>query len=86
MTLYDLPTILAGRGVRLAAKLAIDAPKGTLDPALRAALSRFRPELLEALVRAERLGIGAVRYADVLMIDTEGFDWSTGIHRGNPAP
>jgi hypothetical protein len=52
MTLVDLIAALDVRGVRLTARLEVDAPAGVLTPELRAALSAHKPALLARLVGA----------------------------------
>jgi hypothetical protein len=74
----DLPALLASRGIRLGYRLTLDAPKGAVDPELRCQLEQFKPVLVEALARAELAGIGADRFADLLTLDRQGFDWAAG--------
>jgi hypothetical protein len=82
----DLPDLLADRGVRLGYRLTLDAPKGAVDATLRRHLERFKPLLAEALARADRLGLGPERFADVLPLDADGFDWGAGEATGVPTP
>jgi hypothetical protein len=82
----DLLDALAGRGIVLGYRLTLDGPTGAVDAELRNELARLKPLLAEALARAERLGLGADRTADVLTRDAGGFDWSTGEGKGVPEP
>ena len=78
----DLPALLADRGIPLGYRLTIDAPKGEVDAELRCQLERFNPVLVQALARAELVGIGADRFADLLTLDRQGFDWAAGQEEG----
>jgi hypothetical protein len=51
MTLHDLITDLDARGVRLSARLTVDAPAGVVTPELRDALTTHKPLLLQHVVR-----------------------------------
>jgi hypothetical protein len=51
MTLPDLIAALDARGVRLSARLVVDAPAGVLTPELRDALAAHKPLLLQRIVR-----------------------------------
>jgi hypothetical protein len=51
MSLPDLIAALESGGVRLSARLVVDAPAGALTPELREALAAYKPLLLEHLAR-----------------------------------
>lgn len=52
MTLPDLMHALDTQGVRLSARLVVDAPAGAVTPELRDALAEHKPALLRRVVRA----------------------------------
>lgn len=51
MTFSDLTTLLSARGIDVSARLRVDAPAGSLTPALRDALHVHKGALLQRLVR-----------------------------------
>lgn len=51
MTAAELLAMLDSRGIRLSARLVVDAPGGTLTPELREALAVHKPLLLQRVVR-----------------------------------
>src|SRR5512135_3734268 len=51
MTLPELTTALDDLGVRLSARLMVDAPRGALTPELRDALDAHKALLLQRVVR-----------------------------------
>jgi hypothetical protein len=74
MTLIDLIAALDVRGVRLTARLGVDAPAGALTPELREALSAHKSALLARLVGAgiERPTREAVTYSGTIYQDGIG--------------
>lgn len=66
MTAEELIGSLSRRDVRLSAvgdRLRVDAPAGTVTPTDRAAIARYKQDLLR-LLRSGQLGRGTFRYAD----------------------
>src|SRR5512135_2439805 len=51
MTLPDLISALGAQGVRLSARLVVDAPSGALTPELRGVLAAHKVPILEKIVR-----------------------------------
>jgi hypothetical protein len=72
MTLIDLIAALDVRGVRLTARLAVDAPAGVLTPELREALADHKSRLLAHVVRE--------------MVWAELSTWRWGPARHDPEP
>jgi hypothetical protein len=72
VSLSDLITILDARGVRLSARLVVDAPSGVLTLELREALAAHKPLLLQQVVRE--------------MVWAELSTWRWGPATGDPTP
>jgi hypothetical protein len=72
MTLPDLIAALDARGVRLSARLVVDAPAGVLTPELRDALAAHKPLLLQRVVR------------EMVWAELSPLRW--GPARGDPTP
>ena len=51
MTLPELDGFLTDRGIKLAVRLVVDAPRGVLTPEIKAALVTHRPALIARLIR-----------------------------------
>jgi hypothetical protein len=65
-------------GIRLDVRLVVADPDNTVGPDLRAALTRHKPILVEAVGRAIQLGLGPDGWRRVLTLDRQGFDWAHG--------
>jgi hypothetical protein len=72
MTFPDLLRTLDARGVRLSARLVVDAPAGVLTPELCDALAAHKPLLLQRIVR------------EMAWAELSGWRW--GPARGDPSP
>jgi hypothetical protein len=85
MTLPELTTTLEALGVRLSARLVVDAPSGALTPELRDALAVHKALLLERVARElvwEELSLK--RWGPAADDPTPGIDSTGPARRGLP--
>jgi TubC N-terminal docking domain len=73
MTYPDLIASIDARGVRLSARLGVDAPAGSMTPELRDALAEHRALLLQRLVREMAWAeLSPLRWGDAVGDPTPG--------------